>query len=63
MIDPNRLKDVSAFLDTATNDLAPKLAAFHKALVTAGLEPPEALAITQTIVASILAVPSPVESK
>ena len=63
MIDPNRLKDVSAFLEFAVVDLAPKLAAFHHALAVNGIAESMAVQITIAVVQSIIAVPSPVEGK
>ena len=61
VIDPNRLKDVSAFLDFASTDLAAKLGTYFKALKSSGFEHQDAIEIVGITIQSILAIPSPVE--
>lgn len=73
MIDPNRLKDVSAFLDFATSDLALRLRRFYIELRRSdpptsppphfpGFAEDPALTLTVELLKSVLAIPSPTET-
>lgn len=77
MIAPDRFKDISAFVDFSTTDIAPKLVSLHAALTSdpsckccgtpcegvKGLTSDQAVEVMIHLLNSIIAVPSPVESK
>ena len=63
MINQSRLNGLDSMLQHLSGNTAAGIHAFHAALVAAGFDKAAALALTQTVLGSLLAVPDPSEQQ
>ena len=61
MIDTSRLQNFDAMLTHLAATSAPAIHSFYAALLTAGFPRADALAVTQSTLVALLAVPNPTE--